>query len=83
MITLKRDGKVMKVSTELQASVFLRNGYKRVEKAPADKVITPEKKDFATNAEQDKETAPNAEPESDLPVTETKKRRRRIAKASE
>ena len=36
MITLIRDGIVMEVATELQASVFIRSGYKRVEakKAP-------------------------------------------------
>ena len=30
MITLVRDGITMEVATELQASVFLRNGYERV-----------------------------------------------------
>lgn len=30
MITLTKDGKKMTVSTELQASVFLRNGYTEV-----------------------------------------------------
>jgi len=33
MITLKRDGKVMEVATELQASAFIKNGYEKVEKA--------------------------------------------------
>lgn len=32
MITLKRDNIVMEVATELQASVFLRSGYVRVDK---------------------------------------------------
>lgn len=31
MITLIRDGITMEVATELQASVFIRSGYKRVE----------------------------------------------------
>ena len=35
MITLERDGVFMEVATELQASVFIRSGYKRVE-APAE-----------------------------------------------
>lgn len=34
MITLKKDDVVMEVATELQASVFLRHGYKIVEAAP-------------------------------------------------
>lgn len=71
MITLMRDGIVMEVATELQASVFLRSGYVRVEKAP---VETPAR-NFATEAE---ETAPKAEPEPDMPVeAEQPKRRRR------
>lgn len=36
MITLVRDGKVMKVETELQVSAFLACGYKRVEQAPGE-----------------------------------------------
>lgn len=45
MITLKKDDVVMEVATELQASVFLRHGYKRVEAAPAVKEETiPEEK---------------------------------------
>lgn len=72
MITLMRDGIVMEVATELQASVFLRSGYVRVEKAP---VETPAR-NFATEAEE--ETAPKAEPEPDMPVeAEQPKRRRR------
>lgn len=37
MITLKKDDVVMEVATELQASVFLRHGYKIVEAAPVAK----------------------------------------------
>ena len=76
MITLVKDGIVMEVATELQASVFIRSGYKRVE-APAEN--TPER-DFATE-EAKVETAPNAEPEPEMPVSEdAPKRRRRRAK---
>lgn len=32
MITLERDGKRMEVATELQASAFMKHGYKKVEK---------------------------------------------------
>ena len=41
MITLIRDGLVMEVATELQASVFIRSGYKRVEakKAPVEEKL--------------------------------------------
>jgi hypothetical protein len=77
MITLTRDGKVMEVATELQASVFLRYGYTRVDEAPAEN--TPER-NFATE-EAKVETAPNAEPEPEMPVSEdAPKRRRRGAK---
>lgn len=76
MITLVRDGIVMEVATELQASVFIRSGYKRVEAPVAQK--QPER-NFAT--EEAQETASNAEPESDMPVSdEAPKRRRRRAK---
>lgn len=37
MITLKKENIVMEVATELQASVFLRNGYVRVE--PEEKAV--------------------------------------------
>lgn len=75
MITLERDGVFMEVATELQASVFERSGYKRVEQASAT-IITPE---VATeeNILQDRETAPTAEPEPGTP--EPKKRRRKTA----
>lgn len=36
MITLKKDNVVMEVETEVQASVFLRNGYARVDNVPAE-----------------------------------------------
>ena len=41
MITLIRDGITMEVATELQASVFIRSGYKRVEakKAPVEEKL--------------------------------------------
>ena len=35
MITLIRDGITMEVATELQASVFIRSGYTRVDKTSA------------------------------------------------
>lgn len=83
MITLMRDGIVMEVATELQASLFLRSGYKRVDAAPVEN--TPNKDDpFAqfmnapeTATEQDMETAPKAEPESVSPTEAPKRRRRR------
>jgi hypothetical protein len=77
MITLEKDGKRMVVATELQASVFVRSGYKRVEAPEAPK--TPER-NFAT--EEAQETAPIADPESETPVSdeEAPRRRRRRAK---
>ena len=72
MITLVRDGIVMEVATELQASVFIRSGYKRVEAPEAPK--TP-KRNFAT--EEAQETAPIADPESETPVTDEAPKRRR------
>lgn len=36
MITLKKDNIVMEVCTEVQASVFLRSGYVRVDNVPAE-----------------------------------------------
>ena len=69
MITLTRDGIVIEVATELQASVFERSGYKRVEQAP-DIVVE-------TTGTPDKATAPNAEPEPEPPVRETKRRSRK------
>ena len=71
MITLVRDGIVMEVATELQASVFIRSGYKRVEAPETPK--TPER-NFATEAQ---ETAPNADPESETPVSDEAPKRRR------
>ena len=72
MITLVRDGIVMEVATELQASVFIRSGYKRVETPEAPK--TPER-NFAT--EEAQETASNADPESETPVSDEAPKRRR------
>ena len=42
MITLIRDGITMEVATELQASVFIRSGYKRIEakKAPVEEKLS-------------------------------------------
>ena len=42
MITLIRDGITMEVATELQASVFIRSGYKRVEakKTPVEEKLS-------------------------------------------
>ena len=78
MITLMRDGIVMEVATELQASVFLRSGYVRVEKAPAE--IKKPERNFATD--KVKETAPKAEPEPETPV-ETAKPKRNIRRKSQ
>lgn len=68
MITLKRDNIVMEVATELQASVFLRAGYVRVDKAE----LAAE----TVKAETAKEE-PAQEAEA---VPEKPKRRRRTAK---
>ena len=38
MITLKKENVVMEVESEIQASVFLRNGYEKVGNAPAEAV---------------------------------------------
>lgn len=83
MITLKRDNIVMEVATELQASVFLRSGYVRVENAPVEKKPAVEaesapvvKEDFATEKAQ--ETAPKAEPELWKPVEKKARGRRRV-----
>ena len=65
MITLERDGKRMEVATELQASVFMRSGYVKVDKSA--KVETPV-------ADEPKETAEQAA------ETEKPKRRRRSQK---
>lgn len=78
MITLVRDGIVMEVATELQASVFIRSGYKRVEDLEAPK--KPER-NFATEEAQE-ETASKADPDPETPVTDEapKRRRKRAAK---
>ena len=49
MITLIRDGITMEVATELQASVFLRSGYRRVENkaGAADVAADPTKESAA------------------------------------
>lgn len=45
MITLRRDGITMEVATELQASVFIRNGYKVVEPEKAETTVDLPKED--------------------------------------
>jgi hypothetical protein len=68
MIRLKRDNLVMEVCTEVQASVFERNGYVRVkpEPKPVETVIVNEPK-----------------PQEPEQPEEQPKRRRRKAKAEE
>lgn len=62
MITLKKGDVVMRVASELQASVFLRNGYERVDESlPAE---TPVK-------------VSSEDPRADEAKEEPKKRRRR------
>ena len=67
MITLERDGIVMEVATELQASVFIRSGYRRIEKVEPTAISEPE-------------TVVTSEPEK---VEEKKPVRRRIRKKVE
>lgn len=74
MITLKRDNIIMEVATELQASVFLRAGYVRVD--GVDKAAETVKKEPAQAVET--ETA-EAEPATEA-VPEKPKRRRKPAK---
>ena len=79
MITLKRDNIIMEVATELQASVFLRAGYVRVDGADkAAETVKAEtvKKEPAQAVET--ETA-EAEPATEA-VPEKPKRRRKPAK---
>lgn len=74
MITLKKEGIVMEVATEFEASVFLRSGYVRVE--TADESVVKAEPDAAevTQAEMP-EVQEKAEVQPDKP-----KRRRRAAK---
>lgn len=82
MITLMRDGIVMEVATELQASVFLRSGYKRVDEAPEQK---PTPQDSPSENDEKTDEDPFAqfmnEPETTVepvsPVKAPKRRRRR------
>lgn len=79
MITLKRDNIIMEVATELQASVFLRAGYVRVDgvdKAAETVKAETVKKEPAQAVEA--ETA-EAEPATEA-VPEKPKRRRKPAK---
>ena len=79
MITLTRDNIIMEVATELQASVFLRAGYVRVDGAgKAAETVKAEtvKKEPAQAVET--ETA-EAEPAAEA-VPEKPKRRRKPAK---
>jgi hypothetical protein len=55
MITLIRDGITMEVATELQASVFIRSGYKRVE---AKKASVEEKLSNAVIGDEEPEQKP-------------------------
>ena len=74
MITLKKDGIVMGVSTEFEASVFLRRGYVRIDDA---------EEQTATVGAVGTERAQVDEPEASekvSAVTEKPKRRRRSTK---
>lgn len=84
MITLEKSGKIMKVETELQASAFIANGYKRVDKAPEQK-FTPQNDPFKRD-EKKADTDPFAQfmnapeaAEPDSPAEAPKRRRRRKA----
>ena len=83
MITLIRDGIVMEVATELQASVFERSGYVRIEK-PVAKVAAGKPKDVDVPEkvieEIQKEVSADVSEEA---VTDDKPRRRRRAKKPE
>lgn len=74
MITLKKDGIVMGVSTEFEASVFLRNGYVRVDNSE-EKTATV----GAVDTENAQDDAPEAV-EKVSAVSEKPKRRRRSVK---
>ena len=76
MITLKRDGIVMEVATELQASVFLRAGYKRVEQAPKTSIPDTVANEKVDQDAEEKVATPNVAPGSEQPVKQ--KRRRRV-----
>lgn len=86
MITLIRDNIVMEVATELQASVFLRSGYKRVDKAPSINITAEQGKaantteQATTEPETVTEAAPMAGAEPVPPVNEKPKRGRRPKK---
>lgn len=56
MISLKKDNIVMEVATELQTSVFLRNGYERID-AKADTVAAVTDPTDETAAEKPKRRA--------------------------
>ena len=74
MITLRKEGIVMEVSTEFEASVFLRSGYVRVEDAEEQKATVEPKSAEVTQAEMP-EVHEKAEVQPEKP-----KRRRRTAK---
>lgn len=84
-IVLERDGKIMVVGTELQATVFERSGYKRVSQAPHIEYPTSGIADMNTSppststTEAGQETALTPDAESDRPI----KRRRRTTKKAE
>ena len=65
MIILEKDGLQMEVCTDVQASVFERNGYKRVTAKPV-----PEK-----------EPEPEQEPQPEVEETPKRRRRRVASKA--
>ena len=83
MITLIRDGIVMGVATELQASVFERSGYVRIEK-PVAKVAAGKPKDVDVPEKVIEEIPKEASADvSEEAVADDKPRRRRRAKKPE
>lgn len=82
MITLEKSGKIMMVETELQASAFIANGYKRVDKAPEQKP-TPQDSPSENDEKTDEDpfaqfmNEPETTVEPDSPVEAPKRRRRR------
>ena len=75
MITLMRDGITMEVSTELQASVFLRAGYKRVEQVPETSIPDAVAKNDAEPEVEEKVATPNVATEPEQPVKQRRRRR--------
>ncbi|PXV88458.1 hypothetical protein C8E03_108185 [Lachnotalea glycerini] len=52
MIELVKDGIIMRVQTEGQASAFLNNGYKKVEKAESEEPVAEQPSKSGKSAKQ-------------------------------